>query len=146
MTDDIISRNDEGFDTQSWTSLEAFNSRIATQADVDAAKAVFAVEDAEGSMVVEMDLPQPVIWWAEDGERAAVIVQAELHTLEADDDDVSEVYGLVLVDGTTVVVLGDEVDLVDASDPVWQRLTQEEIQDLLDEEDEDSDAEESVKN
>ena len=52
----------------------------------------------------------------------------------------------MLVDGTTVVVLGDEVDLVDASDPVWQRLTQEEIQDLLDEEDEDSDAEESVKN
>ena len=26
-----------------------------------------------------MDLPQPVIWWEEDGEQAAVAVQAESH-------------------------------------------------------------------
>ena len=66
------------------------------------------------------DLPQPVIWWDEDGEQAAVAVQAESH-LNAE-GEAMEVLGLILPDGGGAVALMDDVDLVDASDPTWRDL------------------------
>ena len=67
-----------------------------------------------------MDLPQPAIWWDEDGEQAVVVVQAESH-LNAE-GEAMEVLGLILPDGGGAVALMDDVDLVDASDPTWRDL------------------------
>ena len=67
-----------------------------------------------------MDLPQPVIWWDDTGEQAAVVVQAESH-LNAE-GEAMEILGLILPDGDTVVALMDDVDLVDDTDPTWRDL------------------------
>jgi hypothetical protein len=120
-----------GFDVDDWSRLPAFTGRVATLDDVEAGRAVFALADTRDPRPIEMDLPQPVIWWEEDGEQAAVAVQAEAHggaTAEdgGDEDDagdgVMEVLGLVLADGSTAVALLEDVDLVDDSDPTWRAL------------------------
>jgi hypothetical protein len=72
-----------------------------------------------------MDLPQPVIWWSDDGEQAAVAIQAEAH--ETDDGETMEVVGLVLPDGGGAVALLEDVDLVDDADPVWRKLVSEAV-------------------
>ena len=51
---------------------------------------------------------------------AAVIVQAEVH--ETEDGEVLQVLGLVLPHGRTVVGFMDDVDEVDATDPIWLSL------------------------
>jgi hypothetical protein len=61
-----------------------------------------------------------VIWWDDDGEQAAVAVQAEAHTGQG--GELMEVLGLILPDGDAVVALLEDVDLVDDTDPVWQAL------------------------
>ena len=100
-----------------------------SQNDVQAGKAVFALGDTEEARVIDMELPQPVIWWEEDGEQAAVIVQAEAHV--GPDCELIEVLGLILPDGGGAVALLEDVDLVDDSDPVWRRLVTEAIGDGL---------------
>ena len=67
-----------------------------------------------------MDLPQPLIWWEDDGPQAAVAVQAEAHG--GPDGEVMEVLGLILPDGESAVALLDDVDLVDDTDPTWRDL------------------------
>lgn len=116
-----------GFDVDDWNRLSAFTGRVATLDDVEAGRAVFALADTRDPKPIDMDLPQPVIWWEEDGEQAAVAVQAEVHggvegEDDHDDDVVMEVLGLVLADGSTAVALLDDVDLVDDSDPTWRAL------------------------
>jgi hypothetical protein len=69
-----------------------------------------------------MDLPQPLIWWEEDGEQAAVAVQAEVHTNS--DGEVMQVLGLILPDGGSAVALLDDVDIVDDTDPTWRGLVE----------------------
>ena len=69
-----------------------------------------------------MDLPQPVIWWADDGEQAAVAVQAESH--DSEDGETMEVLGLILPDGEGAVALLEDVDLVDDTDPTWRGLVE----------------------
>lgn len=93
---------------------------MATLDDVQAGKAVFALGDTEEARVIDMELPQPVIWWEDDGEQAAVIVQAEAHV--GPDGDLMEVLGLILPDGGGAVALLDDVDLVDDTDPTWRDL------------------------
>lgn len=93
---------------------------IATLDDVQARRAVFALGDTEDPRVIDMELPQPVIWWEDDGEQAAVIVQAEAHI--GSDGEVMEVLGLILPDGGGAVALMDDVDLVDDTDPTWRDL------------------------
>lgn len=56
----------------------------------------------------------------EDGEQAAVAVQAESH-LGADGEEM-EILGLILPDGEGAVALLEDVDLVDDSDPTWRDL------------------------
>ena len=120
QNDDALDEDGGGFDVDDWSRLTPFNGAVATLDDVQAGKAVFALGDTEEARVIDMELPQPVIWWEEDGEQAAVIVQAEAHV--GPDGDLMEVLGLILPDGGGAVALLDDVDLVDDTDPTWRDL------------------------
>lgn len=109
-----------GFDVDDWRRLAPFAGAVATIDDVQRGAAVFALGDTLRPYPLDMDLPQPVIWWSDEGEQAAVAVQAESH--ETAEGEVMEVLGLILPDGEGVVALMDDVDLVDDSDPVWRGL------------------------
>jgi hypothetical protein len=109
-----------GFDVDDWSRLRAFQGAVATLDDVQAGRAVFALGDTEDPRPIEMELPQPLIWWDEDGEQAAVAVQAESHV--GPEGERLEVLGLILPDGGAVVALLEDVDLVDDTDPTWREL------------------------
>jgi len=123
--DDETFEDGGGFDADDWDRLTAFAGRVATLEDVQARRAVFALADTDDPRPFAMDLPQPVIWWDEDGEQAAVAVQAETHL--GPDGESMEVLGLILPDGGGAVALMEDVDLVDASDPVWRGLVTDAI-------------------
>ncbi|AYG95223.1 hypothetical protein D8I30_08550 [Brevundimonas naejangsanensis] len=120
QNDDALDEDGGGFDVDDWSRLTPFAGAVATLDDVQAGKAVFALGDTEDPRVIDMELPQPVIWWEEDGEQAAVIVQAEAHV--GPDGELMEVLGLILPDGGVAVALLDDVDLVDDTDPTWRDL------------------------
>jgi hypothetical protein len=115
-----------GYDVDDWSRLKAFTGAVATLDDVQARRAVFALADTTDPRVLEMDLPQPLIWWEDDGEQAAVAVQAETHT--SADGEVMEVLGLILPDGDSAVALLEDVDLVDDTDPTWRALVESAIE------------------
>lgn len=119
MSDEPI---DAGFDTDDWQRLTPFTGRVADLDDVQARKAIFALSDTRNGKPIDMDLPQPVIWWADDGEQAAVAVQAESH--DSEDGETMEVLGLILPDGEGAVALLEDVDLVDDTDPTWRVLVE----------------------
>ncbi|PZQ56347.1 MAG: hypothetical protein DI570_21190, partial [Phenylobacterium zucineum] len=106
-----------------WTRLVPFTGAVATLDDVEARRAVFALGDTTDPRPIDMELPQPVIWWDDDGEQAAVAVQAEEHG--AEDGEIMQVLGLILADGASAVALLDDVDLVDDTDPTWRKLVAE---------------------
>ena len=120
----MLSGDDDegGFDVDDWSRLKAFTGAVATLEDVQARRAVFALGDTVSPQPLVMDLPQPLIWWSEDGEQAAIAVQAEAHTNS--DGEVMEVLGLILPDGGSAVALLDDVDLVDDTDPTWRDLVE----------------------
>ena len=120
MMDEGFDEDGGGFDAEDWTRLTPFAGAVATLDDVQAKRAVFALGDANDPLPLSMEMPQPVIWWDEDGEQAAVIVQAETH-LNAEGESM-EVLGLILPDGGAAVALMEDVDLVDAGDPTWRDL------------------------
>lgn len=109
-----------GFDVDDWSRVKAFTGAVATLDDVQARRAVFALADTTDARALDMELPQPVIWWDEEGEQAAVAVQAEAHVSQ--DGETMEVLGLILPDGDSAVALLDDVDLVDDTDPTWRDL------------------------
>jgi hypothetical protein len=109
-----------GFTVTSWRAAPVFDGHCATPADVEGAAAVFALADTLNGRPLQMAKPAPVIWYAEDEEFAALVVQAEAH--ETDDDGVLEFLGLLLPGGETAVVFADDIEFVDAADPVWQAL------------------------
>lgn len=109
-----------GYDAEDWRRLVPFTAAVATLDDVQARRAVFALGDTTDARVLAMELPQPVIWWEEDGEQAAVAVQAEVHTNT--EGEIMEVLGLILPDGDAAVALLEDVDLVDDTDPTWRDL------------------------
>ncbi|MNU30612.1 hypothetical protein D3C71_191190 [compost metagenome] len=119
-----------GFDVDDWARLKPFIGSVATLEDVQARRAIFALGDTEDGATIDMDLPQPVIWWEDDGEQAAVIVQAEAHI--GSDGETMEVLGLILPDGSGAVALMDDVDLVDDTDPTWRDLVASAINDFDD--------------
>ena len=123
-----------GYDVDDWMRLRPFVGAAATLDDVQRRAAIFALGDTQGGRPIEMEMPQPVIWWDDDGEVAAVAVQAEAH--ETEDGEIMEVLGLILPDGGGAVALLEDVDLVDDSDPIWRRLVTEAIGDETGEEDE----------
>jgi len=116
-----------GFDVDDWTRLHAFRGAVATLDDVQAGRAVFALGETEDARPIDMELPQPVIWWDEDGEQGAVAVQAESHV--GPDEERLEVLGLILPDGGSVVALLEDVDLVDDTDPTWRELVASAVDD-----------------
>jgi hypothetical protein len=118
--DEASGEDGGGFDVDDWSRLKAFTGRVATLDDVQAHLAVFALGDTTDPRPIEMDLPQPVIWWDDDGEQAAVAVQAEAHG--GHDGEMMEVLGLILPDGDSAIALLDDVDLVDDTDPTWRDL------------------------
>lgn len=111
-----------GYDVDDWNRLQPFTGRVATLEDVEAKVAVFALADTTQPKPLEMPLPQPAIWWEDDGEQAVVIVQAETHL--NDEGLTMEVVGLILPDGSSAVALLDDVDLVDDTDPTWVSLVE----------------------
>lgn len=109
-----------GYDVDDWARIAPFKDVVATLDDVQARRAIFALDDTENARPIAMELPHPVIWWSDDGEQAAIVVQAEAH--DTDEGETMEVLGLVLPDGGGAVALLEDVDLVDDSDPVWREL------------------------
>ena len=122
MTDDAENLDGGGFDVDDWARLRPFAGALATPDDVQRKAAIFALGDTRNGRVIDMPLPQPVIWWSDDGEEAAVAVQAEAHDTE--DGQTMEVLGLILPDGGGAVALLEDVDLVDDTDPVWRALVE----------------------
>lgn len=116
-----------GYTADSWAESAAFSARLATQDDVNAGSAVFAMADTLDPALGEEPLPSPVIWYedeaAPDAGVAAVVVQAETHGTE--EGEVLEVLGLLLPDGRTAVGFADDVDWVDGADPVWRDLVED---------------------
>ena len=109
-----------GYDVDDWSRLKPFIGAVATLEDVQAKRAVFALAETDDPRPIAMNLPQPLIWWEESGEQAAVAVQAETH-INADGEEM-EVLGLILPDGGGAVALLEDVDFVNDTDPVWRRL------------------------
>ena len=120
QNDDADDIDGGGYDVDDWSRLKSFTGAVATLDDVQARRAVFALGETDDARPIDMDLPQPLIWWEEDGEQAAVAVQAETHI--GPDGDAMEVLGLILPDGDSAVALLDDVDLVDDTDPTWRQL------------------------
>lgn len=120
MTEQDLEFDGGGYDVDDWSRLKPFTGAPASLEDVQAKAAIFALGDTEDARPIEMDLPQPVIWWDDEGEVAAVAVQAEAHTTP--DGEIMEVVGLILPDGAGAVALLEDVDLVDDTDPVWREL------------------------
>lgn len=120
MTHDDDEDDGGGFDVDDWARLTAFSGRVATLDDVQAHRAVFALAETTDPRPIDMPLPQPVIWWDEDGEQAGVAVQAEAHI--GPEGEAMEVLGLILPDGASAVALLEDVDLVDDTDPTWREL------------------------
>ena len=117
-----------GFDVDDWDRLAAFTGRVALLDDVQARAAVFALDDTLRPQPIDMELPQPGIWWSEDGEQAVIIVQAETH--ETEEGEQMDVLGLILPDGGAAVALMDDVDLVDDTEPVWRKLVADAVEDV----------------
>jgi hypothetical protein len=115
-----------GFDADDWTRLKPFTGAVATLEDVQARRAVFALGDTVSPHPLAMQLPQPLIWWDDDGEQAAVAVQAEVHI--NGDGETMEVLGIILPDGGAAVALLDDVDLVDDTDPTWRALVESAVE------------------
>ena len=115
-----------GYDVDDWMRLKPFTGAVAALEDVQARRAVFALGDTDDPRPLDMDLPQPLIWWEEDGEQAAVAVQAEVHVNS--EGETMEVLGLILPDGGAAVALLDDVDLVDDTDPTWRALVESAVE------------------
>jgi hypothetical protein len=109
-----------GFTIGNWRSAPVFDGHCATPADVEGAAAVFALADTLNGRPLQMDKPAPVIWYSEDEEFAALVVQAEAH--ETEDDGILEFLGLLLPSGETAVVFADDLEFVQPTDPVWLAL------------------------
>ena len=125
-----------GYTASSWKSVATFSGRIATQADVEAGGAVFALGDTSEGRPLDGPLPQPALWFEDDDEdatpladgedapepKAVLIVQAEVHET---DTGTLEVLGLMMPDGTTAVGFMDDVDVVDPGDDYWESMVEE---------------------
>ncbi len=131
-----------GFTSKDWAALSVFQGRCATPHDVDAGAAVYALGDTFNGRTLTMALPQPVIWYDDDEEFAAVVVQAEVH--ETQDGEVLQVLGMVLPHGRTVVGFVDDIDEVDATDPVWLSLLDADLDEAEEDDPSDWDDEEFI--
>jgi len=114
-----------GFTQQTWETLSIWSGGCATPHDVNAGTAIFALSETLNGRPMDWMLPQPVIWFDEDEEFAAVVVQAEAH--ETEGGDRLEVLGLVLASGKTAIAFSEDVEEVDGVDPTWLALIEAEF-------------------
>ena len=128
-----------GFSARTWRAARTFGGHCATPADVEGADAVFALGDTLNGRPLPIEKPAPVIWYDEDEEFAALVVQAEAH--ETEDGVTLEMVGLLLPSGETAVVPVEDVEFVDDTDPVWLALLEADGGGEADEEDLDDGAE-----
>ncbi|MGZ8363479.1 MAG: hypothetical protein ACXW3D_06310 [Caulobacteraceae bacterium] len=126
-----------GYDALTWGLVKPFGGHCATPHDVEEGRAVFALSDTFNGRVIEMEKPQPVIWYGEDEEFAAVVVQAESH--ESEDGVTMDVIGLLLPNGDSAVALQEDIEPVSADDPVWLSLLDAEMDDGTEDDDDDAD-------
>lgn len=124
-----------GFTEKTWDTLKVWAGACATAHDVDAGAAVFALGDTLNGEPMDWMLPQPVIWYDEDEEFAAVVVQAERH--ETEEGETLEVLGLVLPTGKTAVAFTEDVEEVDGVDPTWIALIEADLEPVEMDDDED---------
>jgi hypothetical protein len=122
-----------GFTASDWRQVPVFGGRCAEPSDVEHAVAVFALGDTLNGRPIDMGKPAPAIWYGEEDEFAALIVQAEAH--ETDDGETMQVIGLLLPSGQTAVALLHDLDLVDEADPVWRALLTADTSGLDDDDD-----------
>jgi len=123
-----------GFDAFTWRLVRPFDGHCATPTDVEEARAVFALSDTFNGRVMPLEKPAPVVWFGEDEEFAALVIQGEVH--ETEDGEEMEVLGLLLPNGDTAVALVEDVEMVEESDPAWQSLLEADLEDADDDEDE----------
>lgn len=116
-----------GFDAFTWRLVRPFAGRCATPADVEEARAVFALSDTFNGRVMEIDKPAPVVWFGEDEEFAALVIQGEVH--ETEEGEAMEVLGLLLPNGDTAVALVEDVEMVTDADPAWLSLLDADLED-----------------
>lgn len=121
-----------GFDAFTWKLVRPFEGHCATPADVESARAVFALADTFNGRPMAIAKPAPVVWFGEDEEFAALVIQAETH--ETEDGEEMQVLGLLLPNGDTSVALLDDVEMVGEDDPAWLSLLDADLEDEDDEE------------
>ncbi len=122
-----------GFDAMTWRLVKPFDGHCATPTDVEENRAVFALADTFNGRPMEMAKPAPVVWFGEDEEFAALVIQAEVH--ETEEGEAMEVLGLLLPNGDTAVALVEDVEMVDDTDPAWLSLLDADLEDEDDDED-----------
>ena len=121
-----------GFTADNWKTVDTFGGKVATQEDVNAGLAVFALGDTLAGKPLDGPLPQPALWFENDDDaeteedaaepQAVLIIQAEVHETET---GALEVLGLMLPDGSTKVGFSDDVDVVEGDDGFWSGLVEE---------------------
>jgi hypothetical protein len=109
-----------GFSATTWKSARTFGGHCATPTDVEGFDAVFALGDTFNGRPLPIDKPSPVIWYDEDEEFAALVIQAEAH--ETEEDGTLEMIGLLLPNGETAVAHLEDLEFVADTDPVWLAL------------------------
>lgn len=110
------------FTIHTWAAVPTFSGRVATNDDVTHGSAVYALSDTFNGRAIDAQFPQPVIWYDDDDEFGALVVQAEAHDTE--EGETLQVLGLLLPNGETAVAFADDVDEVDATDPFWVALVE----------------------
>lgn len=126
-----------GYDAQTWKEAKAFTGRCARPEDVEAGDAVFALGDTHHGHPIDMGMPAAVIWYDEEEEFAAVVIQAEAH--ESQTGEELEVLGLLMPRGRTAVAFMEDVEFVEETDHTWQALLEADLEEGEDDDDGDDD-------
>ena len=126
-----------GYDAQTWKETKAFTGRCARPEDVEAGDAVFALGDTHHGHPIDMGMPAAVIWYDEEEEFAAVVIQAEAH--ESQTGEELEVLGLLMPRGRTAVAFMEDVEFVEETDHTWQALLEADLEEGEDEDDDGDD-------
>lgn len=130
----------KGYDALTWKEAKAFSGRCARPEDVEAGDAVFALGDTHHGHPIDMGMPAAVIWYDEEEEFAAVVIQAEAH--ESQTGEELEVLGILLPRGRTAVAFMEDVEFVEETDHTWQALLEADLEEGADEDEDEDDFDE----
>lgn len=129
-----------GYDAQTWKEAKPFTGRCARPEDVEAGDAVFALGDTHHGHPIDMGMPAAIIWYDEEEEFAAVVIQAEAH--ESQTGEELEVLGILLPRGRTAVAFMEDVEFVEETDHTWQALLEADLEKGEDEDEDEDDFDE----